>query len=334
MQAFTVKPIAKTTAIIAALLLYHATPVTPWPMLRTISDRYENRLKHIPCTTLRAAPRVYSRWSPRKHLQMIFKTQGPLKHGVALCVYRSQLIALCSLLSACSPQLRMVKEPSVEQIPDYRWAATAPDGLTVTVHTVLVRNDPGSWVRDADWDEYILTVKNFSRSAMKIEFLRLYSPYLPASQQSSLALQQLEDQSHDTLHKVRDVTVVAGSGALAAGATVAATAGAGYIGAAAAVPAAMLTLPYLQYSVDQTVERRHLEHEDRSLIELTILERGMHLPLAIPPDGEATRSAFFPLTPAPNRLVIDYRVDGDRRSLEVPLTALAQLHLKPGHSPQ
>ena len=265
---------------------------------------------------------------------MICKTQGPLKHRVALRVYRSQLIALCSLLSACSPQLRMVKEPNAEQIPDYRWAATAPDRLTVTVHTVLVRNGPGSWVRDADWDEYILTVKNSSRSAMKIEFLRLYSPYLPASQQSSLALLQLEDQSHDTLHDLRDVTVVAGSGALAAGATVAATAGAGYIGAAAVVPVAMMTLPLLQYSMDQAVERRHLEHEDRSLIELTILERGMHLPLEVPPDGEATRSAFFPLTPAPNRLVIDYRVDGDRRSLEVLLTALAQLHLKPGHTPQ
>jgi hypothetical protein len=228
----------------------------------------------------------------------------------------------------------MVKEPNAEQIPDYRWAATAPDGLTVTVHTVLVRNGPGSWVRDADWDEYILTVKNSSRSAMKIEFLRLYSPYLPASQQSSLALQQLEDQSHDTLHNVRDVTVVAGAGTLAAGATVAATAGAGYIGAAAVAPVAMLTLPFLQYPIDQTVERRHLEREDRSLIELTILERGIHPPLEIPPAGETTRSAFFPLTPAPNRLVVDYRIGDDRRSLEVPLTALAQLHLKPGHTPQ
>lgn len=283
---------------------------------------------------LRAAPRVDRRPRPAQASVMICKTQGPLKHRVAVCVYRSQLIALCSLLSACSPQLQMVKEPIAEQIPDYRWAATAPDGLTVTVHTVLVRNGPGSWVRDADWDEYILTVKNSSRSAMKIEFLRLYSPYLPASQQSSLALQQLKDQSHDTLHIVRDVTVVTGSGALAAGVTVAATAGAGYIGAAAVAPVAMLTLPFLQYSIDQAVERRHLEHEDRSLVELTILERGMHLPLEIPPDGEATRSAFFPLTPAPNRLVIDYRVDGDRRSLEVPLTALAQLHLKPGHTPQ
>ena len=221
----------------------------------------------------------------------------------------------------------MLKEPNAEQIPDYRWAATAPDGLTATVHTVLVRNGPGSWVRDADWDEYILTVKNSSRSAMKIEFLRLYSPYLPASQQSSLVVKQLEEQSRNTLHNVRDVTVVAGSGALAAGTTVATTAGAGYIGATMVVPVAILTLPFLQYSIDQTVERRHLEHEDRSLIELTILERGMHLPIEIPPDSEATRSAFFPLTPAPNRLVIDYRVDGDRRSLEVPLTALAQLHL-------
>ena len=169
---------------------------------------------------------------------------------------------------------------------------------------------------------------------MKIQILRLYSPCLPAPQQSSLALLQLEDQSRKTLQNVRDVAVVAGSGALAAGSTVAATSGAGYLGAAASIPVAVFTLPFLQYPVDQTVERRHLEHEDRSLIELTILERGIHLPLEVPPGGEATQSAFFPLTPAPNRLVVDYRLDDDRRSLEVPLTALAQLHLKPGHTVQ
>jgi hypothetical protein len=146
---------------------------------------------------------------------MTRKTRDLLQLRVASSVYRRQLlmIVLCSLLSACSPQLRMMKEPSAEQIPDYRWAATAPDGLTVTIHTVLVRNGPGSWVRDADWDEYILTIKNSSMSPMKIEALRLYSPYLPDPQQSSLDLQLLENQSRETLKNVRDVAVVAGAGA-------------------------------------------------------------------------------------------------------------------------
>ena len=250
---------------------------------------------------------------------------------VALSVYRSRLIVLCSMLSACGPQLRMMKVPNEAQIPDYQWAAMAQDGLTITVHMVLVRNGPGSWVRDADWDEYILTVRNSSPSAMKIKALRLYSPYLSGPQQSSLALQHLENQSHETLQNVRDVAVVAGSGAFAVGAT-AAVASTAYVGTAAATAAAPLTLSLIEYPVQQSADRRHLEREDRSLIELTILERSMHLPLEIPPGGEITRSAFFPLTPAPNRLEVDYQIDEARQTLEVPLTALAQLHLKLGHT--
>jgi hypothetical protein len=293
-------------------------------------------LKAYPIARIRAALRVDRPTQRRKHFLVTRKTRDLLQLRVASSVYRRQLfmMVLCSLLSACSPQLRMMKEPSAEQIPDYRWAATAPDGLTVTIHTVLVRNGPGSWVRDADWDEDILTIKNSSMSAMKIEALRLYSPYLPDPQQSSLDLQLLENQSRETLKNVRDVAVVAGAGAFVAGVGVAASAGAGAVGAAMAVPLATLALPVLEYQMGAVAERRHLEHEDRSLIELTILERGLHLPLEVPAGGEATRSAFFPLTPGPNRLVIDYRIDGDRRVLEVPLPALAQLHLKPGHTSQ
>ncbi len=88
-----------------------------------------------------------------------------------LSVYRSQLIVLCSLLSACNPHVRMIKESNKELLPDYHWAATAPDGLTVTVHTVLVRNGPGSWVRDADWDEYMSDEGNPAHCARLLDRL-------------------------------------------------------------------------------------------------------------------------------------------------------------------
>jgi hypothetical protein len=110
---------------------------------------------------------------------------------------------------------------------------------------------------------------------------------LPDPQQSSLDLQLLENQSRERLKNVRDVAVVAGAGAFVAGVGVAASAGAGAVGAAMAVPLAVLTLPVLEYQMGAAAERRHVEHEDRSLIELTILERGLHLPLEVPA-GEET----------------------------------------------
>jgi hypothetical protein len=243
-------------------------------------------------------------------------------------VYRKQLIVqivLCSLLSACSPHIRMLKESNKELLPDYRWAATAPDGLMVTVHTVLVRNGPGSWVRDADWDEYIVTLKNSAPFALRIETLRLESPYLPFQQQSSLSLTQLEDRTRASLRTAGDVASVAGGVAVTVGAT-ALVADATMTGTLAAAPLAGMLI---EYPLDRAIVNHHLEHEDRSMIELTLLERGAHLALELPPDREELRSVFFPLTPGPTRLIVGYRIADEQRELAVPLPALARLHLKP-----
>jgi hypothetical protein len=250
-----------------------------------------------------------------------------------LCVNRIRLTLLCSLVSACSPQLRMLKESTKELIPDYQWTATAPDGLQITVHTVLVRNGAGSWTRDADWDEYIVTFKNAATSAVRIETLRLESPYLPVPQQSSLSLKQLEDRTNDSLRTARGVASVAGGAAIIAGAT--AVAGAASTDAlvpfaAAPVAAAPLVGMFVEYPLDRAIENHHLEHEDRSMIALTILERGAHLALDVPPGQQVLRSAFFPLTPGPSRLMVGYRIADEPRELAVPLPALAQLHLKSG----
>jgi hypothetical protein len=249
-------------------------------------------------------------------------------------VYPRSLIVLCALLSACSPQIRLLKEPGADRVADYHWTAAAPDGLNVTVHTVLVRDSPGSWVRDADWDEYILTIKNSSSSGLQIERVQLYSQYLSAAQDSSLSRQQLEDRSRATLANVRDAAVVAGAGAVVVGTTMA-VASAGYVGAIAALPVGFIAIPLvIGYESEHTAIRRNRERQDNSLIQLTMLERGIHLPLDIPPGTEATRSAFFPLTPAPSRLLVGYRIDDEPHLLALELPALAQLHIKPGTTPR
>jgi len=262
--------------------------------------------------------------------------RGPRRavQGGRRFLYRRSLAALCALLCACSPQIRMLEQPGAERVADYHWTVAAPDGLNVTLHTVLVRDSIGSWVRDADWDEYILTVRNSSPSDVKIEQVRLYSTYLGAAQDSSLSREQLEDRSRATMANVRDVAVVAGAGAVAVGTTMA-VAGAGYVGTIAALPVGFIAIPLvIGYESGHAAIRRNREHQDSSLIQLTMLERGVHLPLDIPAGTEATRSAFFPVTPAPTELVIGYRIDDESRVLRLELPALAQLHVKPGKTPR
>ncbi len=241
--------------------------------------------------------------------------------------FRWVLISLCMLLCACSAQNRMVKEPRTDLIGDVNWAVTGPDGVTITLHAVLASNSPGAWVLDADWDEYILTIGNHESSAISIERLQLCSKYLSAAEDSSLSYQQLEDRTRDTLKNVRDSAVIAGSVAVVGGAT-ATVAAAGYAGTILAPAVGVLMLPLIGYEASRTAVRRNHEHQDTSLIQLTILERGIHLPLNIAAGGDATWSAFFPLTPAPSRLVMSYLNNGESRVLALPLPALARLHIK------
>ena len=219
-----------------------------------------------------------------------------------------------------------------QALADYHWLVAAPDGVSVTLHTVLVRDSQGSWVRDADWDEYILTVANAGPALVTLDRLQLDSNYLPAPATSSISRQQLEERSRDTKKNIRDTAVVAGSGAVVVGAT-AAVATASYAGAVIAPAVGFILLPMVGSEWRATALRRNREHQDSSLIQLTILERGFHLPLSLAPGVEATRSAFFPLTPAPNRLVVAYHSNGELHTLELPLPALAGLHLKSTGTP-
>ena len=76
------------------------------------------------------------------------------------------LLLLSALLVGCASS-RVLKNP-LPSAPDVGWAAAAPDGLALEVQQLIFRNTSGSWVRDANWDEYVLTIKNDSPNAVEI----------------------------------------------------------------------------------------------------------------------------------------------------------------------
>jgi hypothetical protein len=64
------------------------------------------------------------------------------------------------------------------------------------------------------------------------------------------------------------------------------------------------------------------------LIDRRLNERGYALPLQIPAHTQVTKSAFFPITSAPTRLVVNYSSRGDVREISLELPELAGLHLE------
>jgi hypothetical protein len=242
-------------------------------------------------------------------------------------------MTLCCLLSACSVRSRVLPAPLPTTIPNLDWAATAADGVNLEVDQVIVLNGEGSWVRDASWDEYVLTARNNSPGAIDIESFQLYSDKLPTPTESTTSRTQLEAQSSTTLRTLKDVGVIAGAGMVPIGLTAAAvgTGGAMATGAtaAAAATAIVVLLPVALVSgTVYVVKRHHRTRDDNVLIQHHLTDRGFDAPLEVAAGMELKKSAFFPVTPSPSHLVVQYVAGGESRELSVKLPSLAGLHLK------
>lgn len=241
-------------------------------------------------------------------------------------------LVLCGLLGACASS-RLLKKPLPTKVPDLGWAASAPEGLNVEVDQLILRNGGGSWVRDASWDEYVLTIKNDSQAPAEIQRFDLYSEKLPGPEESSTSREQLEARTSRTLRALKDVGIVAGAGVVVPTALIVSAVGTGggfmsaSAGAEAVAAAGVVAIPVgLIGGTIYVIKRRHRAREDKVLIEHDLMQRGFGVPMQIAPGMQLRKSAFFPVTPAPTRLVVHYAAGGDSQEISLDLPALAGLH--------
>ena len=162
---------------------------------------------------------------------------------------------------------------------------------------------------------------------------------IPAPVESSTSRAQLDARSNRTLRAFKDGGIVAGVGIVAPSALIVAGigTGGGALSASAAGGAAaaigIVAIPVgLIGGTTYLVNRHRQEIKDKALIDRRLIERGCRVPLQIPPQTQLTKSAFFPITAAPSRLVLSYLVGGEMHEISLELPDLAGLHLKVPHA--
>ena len=246
----------------------------------------------------------------------------------------SALLLLSGHLTGCASS-RVLKNPPPPIEAGLGWTGSAPEGISVEVHQLIVRDSGGSWVRDANWDEYVLRIRNDSQDGFEIQGINLYSDKLPTPVESSNSREQLEARSNGTLRALKDVGIVAGLGLVAPSALIIGAIGTsgGILSASAAAGTAavigIVAIPVgLIGGTAYVISRHHRDKDDKVKIDGIIRERGLAVPLQIPPGTEIQKSAFFPITPAPNRLVVTATNGSVTAQVSVELPALAGLHLK------
>ena len=258
------------------------------------------------------------------------------------------LIFAAVALTGCGGGTKLVKRPSPLPASVQPVAQAEDAALSARLDSVVVRNGPGAWAKNADWDEYLLHVHNVGTVPLRIDEVTVIDSQ--AHEQRTLDDRSaLVAASRQATRRYRDaglkleagrgggslVAAGVGAGVVAYGAaTAAATSaalgagGAAGGGAAAAAGGLVLAAPVL---VGMGIVRA----VNNSKVDNRIAERATRFPLSVAPGAQAPLDVFFPLSPSPRQVVVHYHDGSGVQRLAIDTTqVLHGLHMKPADAPR
>ena len=240
------------------------------------------------------------------------------------------VLAITFLAAGCGGT-RVLKEP--EPIGVTRSLASVSDEqISATLDWVIVRDGPGTWARNADWDQYMIRVKSLNDEPVQIMSITVVDS-LGAEVAPGKDRKALIDGTKDAKRRYKDEGVrirmgagtgklVAGAGAVAAGGAAAAMAAVGYgTAAGAATVGGILFVPVLAVGgVVRGVNNGKVNRE--------IVSRHSELPIALQGDQEKHLDVFFPVSPSPQRIILTYSDTNGEKVISIDTdAALDGLHI-------
>ncbi|MDQ5981158.1 MAG: hypothetical protein QG602_4136 [Verrucomicrobiota bacterium] len=244
-------------------------------------------------------------------------------------LFAALLLLACLPLTGCVTAKYKLMPKTDTAAPPSLNLQTASPAATATLHAVVVFRGPGSWKRDAYWDEYLVTLTNPGTTALRLDTVVL------ADQIGASNFLGTDPWELDKLSRVRlkvakrsGLHIAIGTGATAAwlgsGALFLANFYGGSVSAVSLGAAGFLAIPLVALgSGVRVLVARHAIREE-------FARRRLVLPASLPPGASLSGSLFFPVTPGPRRLLLRFKDEtGIRHDLTLDLAPLADLHLKP-----
>jgi hypothetical protein len=205
-----------------------------------------------------------------------------------------------------------------------------PAPLETNLNTIIISGGPGSWKKEAFWDEYVVTFHNSHDQPFQVASVELMdftgSPVQPGDdpwkvERESKSLAKRYQDAGMTVVRVAAprvlVTAAESSGAASAA-----------VGAAGAATAATVTAAALPV-YGATVLGMNLKN--KKSIKAEFNRRRLRLPLVLAAGETRTGSLFFPIVPNPQSLIVSWSSEsGDSRTGDsvLPLEFLQGLHAK------
>jgi len=201
-----------------------------------------------------------------------------------------------------------------------------PGPLDVTLASVIIDGGPGSWKREAFWDEYVVTFHNTGDQPLQVASVTLVD-FAGTSRIAGDDPWALERESKTLERKYRDAGMafarIAAPRVLVTTAepVVAANVGLGTVGAAAAATATAVALPVYGLAI-WGINRHH-----KAAIKAEFNRRRLPLPLTLAPGQTRTGSLFFPMVPNPRSLDLTWSIESGKSDSVLPLDFLRGLHV-------
>jgi hypothetical protein len=250
--------------------------------------------------------------SARHRLHPLFRSRGAMS------------LLLGPFLTACvSSQHHFAGQTSP---PVLLHIAAAQPPIEAALHAVIVYQGPGTWKRNAYWDEYVLTVANRGDAPLTIESAALiaFSGNAVSPGDDPWALEESSRTWWQSNARVAGAVLGVGAGSVAfGGMEIAAALGSmGAAGASAGLALLPLAAPaFIAVSVA-------LDEDRKDQIEAEFARRRLVLPARIPTGQNANGSLFFRIVPGPRQLVFRCGTAGQLQVITLDLAPIASLHLK------
>jgi hypothetical protein len=233
-------------------------------------------------------------------------------------------VGLC-LVSACVSQKYKRADKSTPPLRplNVRFPSST---LDTSLYAEISDSGPGSWKRDAFWDEYVMIMHNEGDQVMTIASAAL-TDYAGAVRSAGTDPWALERESKTLEKRYRDAGIAFARVAAprvivgAAEPGVVASAGIGTTGAAAAATATVVALPVYGLTVFG------INMHNKAAIKQEFNRRRVPLPLTLGPGETHSGSFFFPMVPNPRALTVRWTSSAGDGETTLELHFLQGLHV-------
>ncbi len=202
--------------------------------------------------------------------------------------------------------------------------------LQATLASLITYVGPGSWKREALWDEYVVTLENHGDRPLTIESMTLADsegttyaaggdPWV-LEKESRVLEKQYRDHGEAFLRAAGPGVLIAGVGA----ATVSTAAGGAMFIAPAVAGAAVATVVALPVYY---VAVLGINHHNKKVVMTEFNLRRLQLPLTLAPGETRTGSVFYPMVRSPDSLALHSSNESGGVTVVLPLNFLHALHV-------